>query len=251
MIRIDKSKRILLVIMGVLTVVAIVVAQRYYGDKNSSVDPRIVPARKLYEKYNGFAMENQPDSIFHLMDTIESIYSSVEHYATSFEVGVLYNNRAAAWLTMGLFGDFYDTEARDSLVALADSAVRESITIYENWNDLYGEISDGQEENFIEESFLQGLESYPEDYQDQFIQSRIQEITEAQQEIDRRISVSYTNLGMVHRYRENYDSAAICYQYALELWDRNLTAENNLNILLGRPLKKRNFIQRMFPPDRL
>ena len=36
-----------------------------------------------------------------------------------------------------------------------------------------------------------------------------------------------------------------------ELWDRNLTAKNNLNVLLGQPMEKRNVIQRMFPPDRL
>jgi len=33
----------------------------------------------------------------------------------------------------------------------------------------------------------------------------------------------------------------------MELWGENLTAENNLNILLGRPVRKRTFIQKMFP----
>jgi hypothetical protein len=47
-----------------------------------------------------------------------------------------------------------------------------------------------------------------------------------------------------------YDSAAFYYNNAIELWDRNLTAENNLNILLNRPQKKRNLIQTLFPPEK-
>jgi len=90
-----------------------------------------------------------------------------------------------------------------------------------------------------------------QDELESYLDTRINEIIDTQVEIDRRLSVSYTNLGIVYRYRMQYDSAAYCYEEALDLWEQNLSAENNLNVLLGRPQKKSNFIQRMFPPDRL
>jgi tetratricopeptide (TPR) repeat protein len=251
MVRKSKSTRTLIAIMGVLVILAIVISRKYYSDQEASVDPRIKPARELYEKYNSFASSNQFDSVFHLMDTIESIYVSADHYATSFELGVLYNNRAAAWLTLGVFGEYYDDWERDSLVEMAETAIRTSMGIYETWRENLGNLDEMQIRKAITEEFSSGLESYSSEKQKKFLETRVAEITEAQAELDRRLSVSYTNLGIVYRHKEKYDSAALCYEKALELWDRNLTAENNLNSLLGRPQKKRNFIERMFPPERL
>jgi tetratricopeptide (TPR) repeat protein len=251
MVQKSKPARTLIVIMGVLVLVAIVISRNYYRDQEASVDPRIKPARELYENYNSFAASNQFDSVFHLMDTIESIYTSTDHYTTSFELGVLYNNRAAAWLTLGIFGEYYEDWERDSLVAMADTAVRRSMRIYETWKDNFGNLDQLQIRQTISDDFSSGLESYSSEERKKFLENRVAEIAEAQAELDRRLSVSYTNLGIVYRHKEIYDSAALCYEKALELWDRNLTAENNLNSLLGRPQKKRNFIERMFPPERL
>lgn len=251
MVRKSKPARTLIVIMGVLVILAIVISRKYYSDQEASVDPRIKPARELYEKYNSFAASNQFDSVFQLMDTIESIYVSTDHYASSFELGVLYNNRAAAWLTLGVFGEYYDDWERDSLVEMAETAVRTSMGIYETWREKLGNLDEIQIRQTISDDFTNGLESYSSEEQKKFLETRVAEIAEAQAELDRRLSVSYTNLGIVYRHKEKYDSAARCYEKALELWDRNLTAENNLNSLLGRPQKKRNFIERMFPPERL
>ena len=93
----------------------------------------------------------------------------------------------------------------------------------------------------LSKSFKNGLPSYTLEEQQKFIDNRVEEILDSQTEINRRLSVSYTNLGIVYRYRLQYDSASICYQEALNLWERNLTAENNLNVLLGRPQKKRKY----------
>jgi tetratricopeptide (TPR) repeat protein len=251
MVRINKQIRSLILIMSVLVLVSIVITRIYYRNKNASADPRVTPARELYENYNRYAAATLFDSVFLLMDTIESIYQKVDHYANSFEVGVLYNNRGATWLTMGLFGAQYDSIQKDSIVNLAESAIRRSITIYKDWKEQFGGLESENIPGHIRSDFLSGLEMYSQEEREKFLQTRVEEITDAQSEIERRLSVSHSNLGMVHRHRETYDSAAICYQKALELWDRNLTAENNLNILLGRPLKKRNFIERMFPPERL
>ncbi len=246
----NKSVRSLIIVMSALVLIVIVFSRRYYAAKDAAVDPRIVPARELYEKYNGFAAENQFDSIFRLMDTIESIYSRHAHYLDSYETGVLYNNRAAAWLTLGLYGSNTDSVEQAVLISRAEQSVRTSIRIYESWQEQVGDKSPEQIAQSISEKFLHGLAAYPEEEKAVFLQTRINEIADAKEEIDRRLSVSYTNLGIVYRHRKKYDSAAVCYQKALDLWDRNLTAENNLNILLGLPLRKRDFFERMFPPER-
>ncbi len=245
----NRKTKALIFIMGALVLSGFVISHFYYKAVNASVDPRIVPARNLYENYNLFVQENKIDSIFWLMDTIESIYASVEHYRKSFEVGVLYNNRAAACLSLSMNED--EVMVRDSLLEVAENVVNQSITIYENWFKTYDEKSEQELEMVLAEGFLKGLESYNKEDQQKFLQKRIREIIEAQAETKRRLSVSYTNLGLVYRLQLKYEKAALSYQKAIENWDRNLTAENNLNKLMGRPEKKRNLIQKLFPPERV
>ncbi|MCF8332405.1 MAG: tetratricopeptide repeat protein, partial [Bacteroidales bacterium] len=57
-------------------------------------------------------------------------------------------------------------------------------------------------------------------------------------------------LGMICRYNGNYDSALVNYTRAMKLWDENLTAENNLSVLLNRPKKKRSLLRKLFPPPK-
>ena len=85
---------------------------------------------------------------------------------------------------------------------------------------------------------------------DGFIEQRIREIEASLRENDRRLSVCRTNLGIIYRMQGSYEEAVRQYELAISLWDRNLEAENNLNRLLNRPLKKRNIIQKMFPPEK-
>ena len=47
-------------------------------------------------------VENNVDGAFAVMDTMEQIYLAFEDYADSYEVGVIQNNRAAAWLTLAI-----------------------------------------------------------------------------------------------------------------------------------------------------
>ncbi len=246
----NKPVRILVLLMSVLAGLAILVSRSYYRGRNLSVDPRVVNARVLYNNYNRFASANAFDSVFILMDSIESIYTSVPHYRESFEIGVLYNNRAAAYLTLLMAGDSASFEVQDSLLTLADAAVQNSIEIYENWIDRFDSLPPSGIRELISDNFLRGLDPADRDKNEVYLEKRIEEIEEAQIETPRRLSVSYTNLGIVERKRLRYEEAANAYMKALELWDRNLTAENNLNMLLGKPQKKQNFIQRMFPPER-
>ena len=246
-----KIPRALIYVMMALGVITILLAYSHYRGENFSVDPRIVPARKLYEGYNALASSNDFEGVIRLIDTIEQIYSQYPHYRGSFETGVLENNRAAVYLTLGLNYDSlsspYHHLGQDSLMALGETAARKSIDIYESWLSVYAENSTGEIQEQVMATFGIELDTGDPGEIEAQVENRVKEIEDAIEETPRRLSVSYTNLGLAYRYREDYHGAASCYRQAMDLWEDNLTAENNLNILLGQPLKKRNFIQKMFP----
>lgn len=249
----NKNKRALILAMIALSFIVLGFTYFYYRDVNSSKDPRVTQARELYEKYNNYTAQSNFENIFELLDSIEHIYNGIEHYSESFEVGVLYNNRAASYLTMAIYDykpERFSLLSKDSLLKLAQSSALESISIYESWLAKYKGESLNQINKILQQDFFIGFENYTEKQKEKFIQSRIKEIETAQYETERRLSVAYTNLGIVYRHFEDYESAINNYQKAIELWDQNLNAENNLNILLGKPLKKRNLIQKLFPPKR-
>ena len=254
---INNSTRALILIMSALVVIGILIAKSYYGNINRSIDPRIIEARELYARYDSYAQEGNYYKLFALLDSIENIYRATKYYEGSFEIGILYNNRAAALLTISMSADSIPREYNpytnltvDSLVTLAEINILKAISVYDNW--LIGFPGKSREQicEIIEPQFMDGLESIPSDLKKKYLVARAKDIGKAIGENDRRLSVCYTNLGIVFRQREQYKEAVEQYKKALELWDRNLNAENNINLLLGRPLKKKNFIQKLFPPDR-
>ncbi len=252
-ISINKKTRAFILGMIALSFIVITFSYFYYKNINSSKDPRVTSARELYEKYNNYAAQNDFVNVFALLDSVEYIYHNVNHFAESFEVGVLYNNRSAAYLTMAIYEnapEAYMLLSKDSLLQLAQESVLKSISIYENWLEIYNGKNSNEIINILDNDYLIGLEKYTEKEINHFVNNRVKEIETAQYETERRLSVAYTNLGIIYRHKEQYEQTIESYQKAIELWDQNLTAENNLNILLGKPLKKRNLIQKLFPPKR-
>lgn len=244
-------------IMLLIVVAGILVARSYYGNLNQSVDTRIQHARELYERYDKAAGSGNYYRIFALLDSISSIYQQTPHYTESFELGVLHNNRAAALLTMSLYRDSIPASRNpfygllpDSLTSLAEQHIRTAIALYEGWNKRFQGKEGAQIRMEIQQEFLTGLEQVPSEMNDKYLNTRVKEIENSLVENQRRLSVCYTNLGLVYRLREEYPEAVVQYEKAMELWDRNLDAENNLNKLLGRPPRKRNIIQKLFPPSK-
>jgi tetratricopeptide (TPR) repeat protein len=247
----NRSIRVLILVLSTLFVFAFIGAQLYYRYENESSDPRVAQAKILYEKYNEFAFNARYDSVFVLMDSIEAIYSLVSHYEKSYEVGVLYNNRGAAYIAMSLDTAITDSLVKDSLLNLAQVNLKSSIDIYENWLEKWQQFD-------MEEIRAELKQHFPEDdptflgkSAQRYINKRAKEIREAKQETPRRLSVTYTNLGLTYRHKGMYDLAIDNYMKALELWPDNLTAENNINILFGREPKKKSFIRQLFPKDRI
>ncbi len=243
--------------MLIVAVAGILFARSYYGNRNRSVDPRIVPARELYEGYNEYARTGDYSQVFALLDTIGQLYLSIPHYRSSFELGVLENNRAAALLSIALYRDSIPESRNplngltsDTLVQMASFHIHKAIGLYNQWNAAFSGLNRDEIRVLIYPEFVRGLEQSDPALREKYLETRTKEIEEALAENPRRLSVCYTNLGLVYRYQGDYMEAAEQYKKAIELWDRNLDAENNLNKLLNKPVRKRNFIQRMFPPPK-
>jgi tetratricopeptide (TPR) repeat protein len=254
----NKKSRAVIFMMIALFAIGLTVNFFVRDYQNKSVDYRVVPARKLYEKYNGYAQKNQFIKVFTLMDSIEDIYSKYPHYKNSYETGVLYNNRAAVYLTLAIYSDsmqlqgenyIYNNFSRDTLFLLARKNLEKGIEIYSNWLEKYRGKNEKEVEDMIKNFFFKGLEAN-EKMKSRYLANRLKEIEDAQKYTKRRLSAIYTNMGVLERHHENYVLAAENYTKALDLWPDNLTAENNLNILLNKPLRKRSVIRKLFPKDR-
>jgi tetratricopeptide (TPR) repeat protein len=253
----NRPTRALILVMIAFVIAGLVIAKIYYTRANNSIDPRIIPARQLYSKYDTYASIGNYNRLFSLLDSIETIYKKYKHYSNSYELGVLKNNRSAALITIALYSDsiradfnpFFGVN-RDSLLLMAEENALGAIAYYENWLLRYSGKSKDEIAKEIEDQFFSDFVVESEKERKIYLKARAKEISVAVLEADRRLSVSYTNLGVLYRVKGDLEAAARQYKKALDLWDRNLSAENNVNSLLGRPIKKRNILQKLFPPER-
>ena len=236
--------------MGTLVLIAIAVSWFWFRHENESADPRVVEANKLYAQYNKLAGEGDIPKVLQLLDSIENIYRNVPHYEDSYEVGVLYNNRAAVYISMAISQVINDSLVKDSLLSVAETYALKSIDIYNRWLDEWGEVDDDQTVAMLKLHFIESDPAFKGKNVSRYIKKRQKAIKEARFETPRRLSASHTNLGIIYRHKLIYDKAVEEYLKALELWDDNLAAENNLNVLMNKPLKKRSTFRKIFPKDR-
>lgn len=252
-----RAVRKLILIMIAVVAAGIIIAWLYYSRVNSAIDPRIIEAREMYGRYDTYAMSGDYRLIFALLDSLEDVYNATDHYADAFETGVVHNNRAAALITLVLGEGKIPPEmnpyghlGNDSIMYLARSYAKRAESLYLEWQQRFGDMTGEEIPEAVRERFLSGLQAAGEKETERYLKARVKEIERSLAETDRRLSVCYTNQGIIQRHFEDYEGAAQLYQRALDLWDRNLSAENNLNLLLGRPPVKRNIIQKLFPPPR-
>ena len=247
-------------LMVLVTFLGLGAAWLYYQNINKSEDPRVVKAKLLYKKYNQYVADNNYSQVLEVLDSIDNIYASVEHYASSFERGVVYTNQAAFYLTIGIYRDSinpqlldkipFSTYSKDSLLKIAKVYTDKSIQAYQQWQKEYENLNEKQMYKKIEPEFRFDDPEIDKELASKYISKRVEDITFALKELERRLSVSYTNLGIIMRHQEKYDAAIKYYKKAIELWDRNYSAKNNLNILLGRPQEKPSIIEKIFPPEK-
>ncbi len=244
--QIRKGTLVLISVMSVITIIGLTFAWNYYGNINDSEDPRVIQAKIIYSRYNTLVEAEKYDEILLLLDSIFDIYNSYSDYKDSYENGVIYNNKAATYISMALFYHVEGLE-RDSLLQLAKIEAESSIKIYENWHKSFGSLSESEIIKKIQPIYLAQHQRFVKKKINKYINKRCQDIILAQRENPRRLSVSYTNLGIIQKHQNNIDGAMKSFNKALDLWDKNLSAENNINIIQGKPLKEQSILERIFP----
>ncbi len=246
---INKGTITVISIMTVIVLIGITVAYFYYGGINNAEDPRVIDAKDQYQAYNNFVVENDSESAFATLDTIEYIYLKHSDYKNSYELGVVYNNKLAVWLTSALLKASNGTDNLSEL----DSAQRygeKSIVLYENWLTDFKNLKEN-EVRIIVEKYYKNVHFTIENLSRQdVIEKRIKDIIIAQEETPKRLSVTYTNIGIIQRHKAEYENAMASYKKAIELWDGNRDAKNNINILLGRPIDEITVIEKIFPEEK-
>ncbi|MBN1197896.1 MAG: hypothetical protein JXA23_00995 [Bacteroidales bacterium] len=221
----------------------------YYRYENAAEDPRVKGARLLLEQYDELIQDGKFDEGLILLDSIEQIYVHTPCYSESFEMGVIHNNRGSAWLSIALYHTS-DSVRKAEFLVLARKEICLSIDCYEGWLQRFDTMTIPEIKKEVKQCFpLQDPELGEIDYQ-RVVDRRVEDLELAKIETPRRLSVSYSNLGIIQRHQYEQDSAIQSYIKALKLWNRNPSAKNNLNTLLGREAQDESILKQLFPPDR-
>ena len=237
-----------------ITIIIFIGSLVYYGNINSAEDPRTLPAKTLLLQYEKKLDEEQTSKAHEVLNGMLNIYLALPAYENSYEVGVVYNNIASVYLvqleTELLTNKKLTKEALVMNLDLASQFAQKSINNYEQWLKEMETLSEGQIREIIKPFFDANDPAFKDVDFDSVFEKRVEEIKIAQIETKRRLSVSLTNMGVVNRYQGNLEQAKRNYEKAIKLWDRNYTAQDNLNILMNQPVQKRSMIDRLFPPEK-
>jgi hypothetical protein len=244
----NQTKKILI---GIFIIVGIsfLSAYIYYNGKNKAEDPRIVQTKYLFREFDELMKENKFSSALPLADTIEFILVSIPGYLESYEPGIVYNNRGSAYLSMALYSTEDSTE-KIRFLELAEKNIDSSIVIYNTWMDKYGTLSRDELSEYVKPFFPEDEDAFKGKNYKKIFQKRVADLVLAQKETPRRLSVCYTNQGIVLRHQYKQNEAVNCYIKAIKLWKDNFTARNNFNVLMGRSPRDRSVIDQLFPPDK-
>jgi len=247
---ISPGTRKLLLITSSVAVVAVLFAIFHYRGINRSEDPRVAHARQLMSEYERLSGGTGSYDFFYLLDSAEAIYERIPGYDRSFERGVIFNNRCSGLLVMAIYDSLLNDSLRRSLIDLSMTWCDSSITAYLAWKDEWGSLSEDEVEQKLGISMSTDDPAFAGYRFRSIFGKRVDDIMLAQLEIDRRLSVSYTNRATAFRHLMMQDSAYHYYQKALALWSHNRTAESNLSVLMGGDPVKPGIIESLFPPDR-
>jgi len=245
--------------MIIITLIGLLMAFLYYDSINKAEDPRVLSAKKLLKTSNKLIDEQNYLKASIVLDQIEDTYKKIPSYDGSYELGVINNDKAAIYLlqveeailaTGDLKIDDLEIQKRKNNLELAQKYTLKSIKIYEAWLERFDSLEESEMTDYVKTGYLASNLDIKQNQLEKIINKRIKDMLLAQKETPRRLSVSYTNYGVICRYLGQTQTAINCYQKAVEFWPENFIAENNLRVLKGEPMKKRSIIKTLFPPDR-
>lgn len=244
-----KGTRVIILVMVTLALIGISIAWVYYSGINRSADPRVRDARTMYARYNIYAASNEQEKILSLLDNIYDVFKSASHYQDSYEIGVVLNNRATIYLTRAI-SDTLVEEVEKHYLAMAEQDLTRGIEYYQSWINKFETLNESEIQRVVHNDFMSDPVISSDKRAESYINQRVKDIMTARLEMPRRLSVSYTNLGIIRRHENRPEEAVEYYIRALELWEDNLAAKNNLNIIFGRPIERHGLLRRLFPPQR-
>ncbi|MHC1776860.1 MAG: hypothetical protein AB9834_15765 [Lentimicrobium sp.] len=243
-----QHKTLLLVLSGI-TVISFAAAYFYYRAENSAEDPRVVGAKFMLKQYDQLMADKKYPEVFPLLDSIEDIFSRVPGYGNSFEPGIVYNNRGSAFLSMALY-EGKDSAEKMQLLGYAQKNLDTCILIYQRWLDRFRDFTREEWLAGVSQDFSSDIPAFQGKNAEAILNKRIDDLLLAQKETPRRLSVAYTNLGIVQRHTFRQTEAMESYIEAIKLWKDNFTARNNFNVLMGIDPEDRSIVDQLFPPDK-
>jgi tetratricopeptide (TPR) repeat protein len=248
--KISKGTRVVFGITLGICGTAILVAALYYRGINRSEDPRILPVRELVQKGEELSAARKAPEAFLVFDSALQLLRSIPGYGQSYETGVILNNACSAWLLSGLYDSTLTDREKTQMLHTARLLADSSIRIYQAWIETWSGLSEDQIRIKTVPFFNPDDTAFTGKDPHRIAKKRIRDLQSAQKETPRRLSVSLTNLGTIHRHLNQPDSALVCLTRALELWPENATAKSNLNVLKGGAPVKPSIIRSLFPPDK-
>lgn len=247
---ISRGTKVILAITFSVSLAAVIFAFFYYRTLNRSEDPRISKARIFLQKYDeSTAIAGNSVSLSYL-DSAYSVFKSLPDYVSSFETGLIYNNKCSALLLSALYDSLMDREIRNHLLSLSMKYCDSSIIIYTRWISIWGSLEEDEIRRRSLEYMRRNDPAFAGYKFEKILDRRVENIKMAQIETPRRMSVSYSNKGAIYRHMMIPDSSVFYYTKALSLWNDNRVAKSNLNVLMGGKPLKPTLIESLFPPDR-
>jgi tetratricopeptide (TPR) repeat protein len=243
-----QSKKILIGI-SIIVSVSFLAAYLYYNSKNRAEDPRIVQTKYMLKRYDELMKEDKFSEALPLLDSVENIFERVPGYKESYEPGIVYNNRGSAYLSMALYGAKDSTE-KFLLLNKARRNIDSALVIYDTWLVKYKGLTKEEITLDIKPFFSETSAAFEGKNFRRIFNKRVDDLILARNETPRRLSVCYTNLGIVQRHLYKQNEAVESYIKAIKLWKDNFTARNNFNVLMGKEPKDRSIINKLFPPDK-
>lgn len=247
---ITKGTKVVIVITFSVSIIALAFAFFYYRTVNRSEDPRINSARIMLMRFDRESSPEGMISAFSYLDSAAAVFKKLPDYRSSFEPGIVFNNKCSALLMNALYDTSIQETEKITLLELSMRYCDSSITVYKGWLREWETLSRDEIEMRASE-MMNGSDPAFKGYDIQkLIKRRIENLLMAQVETPRRLSVSLTNRGTIFRHIQLPDSALACYRDALKLWGNNRIAKSNMSVLLGGEPEKPGLIEALFPPDR-
>ncbi|MDX9727647.1 MAG: tetratricopeptide repeat protein [Bacteroidales bacterium] len=243
------TRKLLAITLSVASL-AVIFAFFYYRGVNRSEDPRVAKAHEYMAEYDRLSGGTESVSLFYLLDSAGSIYRRVPGYGSSYETGVIYNNKGSSMLLKALYDSSLASTEKVTLLELSVSYCDSAVMVYRNWLAHWDSLAEDEVAVRLKEEMSESDPAFAGLNFRRVFKRRVRDIMLASVETPRRLSVSYTNKGMAYRHMMMPDSALVYYDKALILWKHNRTAESNLSVLLGGEPVKPGIIESLFPPDR-